>query len=95
MLTVTLGLLLHMGNALGQAVQARSDLLLALIALFLVLVHGAQQAFEMVFQNVLEIFQVRGGRGACLAGRRYGTGSCSAAGWSATTPSTSAWPPRR
>ncbi|MNV31327.1 hypothetical protein D3C71_1226290 [compost metagenome] len=59
-LAVTLGLLLHMGDPLGQAVQARSDLLLALIALFLVLVHGAQQAFEMVFQYVLEIFQVRG-----------------------------------
>ncbi|MNT61852.1 hypothetical protein D3C72_1995240 [compost metagenome] len=47
-----------MRNPFGQAVQAGCHLLLALVALLAVLVHGAEQAFQMVLQDVLEIIQV-------------------------------------
>ncbi|MNN75799.1 hypothetical protein D3C81_1921260 [compost metagenome] len=58
MLAKALGFLFHVGNPLGQALQAGRYLLLALVALLAVLVHGAEQAFQMVLQDVLEIIQV-------------------------------------
>ncbi|MNL08927.1 hypothetical protein D3C87_1296680 [compost metagenome] len=58
-LAQTRGFPLHMRHPFGQVLQAGGHFLLALVALLAVLVHGAQQAFEMVFQNVLEILKVR------------------------------------
>lgn len=58
MLAIALSLLLHIGNALGQAFQTRCRFLLALVTLLLVLVHRPEQAFEMALQYVLEAVQV-------------------------------------
>ncbi|MNE42919.1 hypothetical protein D3C80_1370700 [compost metagenome] len=56
---ITLGFLFHTGNALGETMQAGGDLLLAQVALLLVPVHGAKQAFQATFKNILEAVQVR------------------------------------
>ncbi|MNM99634.1 hypothetical protein D3C81_1121990 [compost metagenome] len=58
-LAIALGFLLHAGDTLGQAVQAGGSLMLALVALLLMLVHGAQQAFEAAFKHMLEAVQIR------------------------------------
>ncbi|MNV70944.1 hypothetical protein D3C71_1639310 [compost metagenome] len=55
---IALGFLLHARHPLRQALQTRCNFLLALVALLLVLVQGAEQALEVVLQYALEIFQV-------------------------------------
>ena len=57
-LAEALGFLLHVRHALGETFEARRDFLFPGIALLLVLIHGAEQAFEMIFQHLLEVIQV-------------------------------------
>lgn len=58
MLAVTLGLLFHARYPLGQALQPCGHFLLALVTLLLVMVHGAEQAFQVTFQHLLEVVQI-------------------------------------
>ncbi|MNJ53003.1 hypothetical protein D3C77_483750 [compost metagenome] len=57
---ITHGFLLHARYPLSQPEQAAGHVLFALIALLLMLVHGAEQAFKAVFQNLLEAAQIGG-----------------------------------
>ncbi len=59
-LAVAERLLLHVRHPLRQPLQAPSQLLFAAITLVLVLVHGHQQAFQAVFQDVLEAVNIGG-----------------------------------
>ncbi|MNT14455.1 hypothetical protein D3C72_1494630 [compost metagenome] len=52
------GFLLHARYTFGQTLQAAGHVLLTLITLVLMLVHGAEQAFQAVFQNMLEAVKV-------------------------------------
>ncbi|MNI52677.1 hypothetical protein D3C73_1074790 [compost metagenome] len=58
MLAVAQRFLFHMRHAFGQTLKAGRDLLLALVALLLVLIHGSQQTFQVVLQHELEIVEV-------------------------------------
>ncbi len=58
--------MLHARHPLGQPLQATCQLLLAAISLVLVFVHGYQQPFQPVFQDVLEAVHVGGTLHAAL-----------------------------
>ena len=57
-LAVTERFVLHVRHPFRQPLQAPRQLLLAAVPLVLVLVHGDQQAFQAVFQDVLEAIDV-------------------------------------
>ena len=59
-LAVALGLLLHMGHAFSQAFEACGHFLFAQVTLLLVFIHGAEQAFKVAFEHLLEAVQVGG-----------------------------------
>lgn len=63
---VTECLVLHACHTLRQPLQAVGQFLLAAITLVLVLVHGHQQAFQAVLQDVLEAVDIGGTLHAAL-----------------------------